>query len=196
MHSLPFEEAWSCVLEDPVGGTEVGGVVPEGEIPPEDPPEVSLLDEFSALVAGLAETWVITESIGASLNSRRPMESRDIPGFTSENLKLSSLQKSRQMTNFTISYLVYFLWCKMCFHEFLARQIFIHDEHRLFLLLQRYSLHYTPVCCCTATNSVIEKSWLQSSQMISKYAKIQFSVLHHLFSKIMPNFCQLYIMSI
>ena len=97
MHSLPFEEAWSCVLEDPVGGTEVGGVVPEGEIPPEDPPEVSLLDEFSALVAGLAETWVITESIGASLNSRRPMESRDIPGFTSENLKLSSLQKSRQI---------------------------------------------------------------------------------------------------
>ena len=85
------------MLEDPVGGTEVGGVVPEGEIPPEDPPEVSLLTEFSALVAGLAETWVITESIGASLNSRRPMESRDIPGFTSENLKLSSLQKSRQI---------------------------------------------------------------------------------------------------
>ena len=170
--SLPFEEAWSCVLEDPVVGTEVGGVVPEGEIPPEDPPEVSLLTAFSALVAGLAETWVITESIGASLNSRRPMESRDIPGFTSENLKLSSLQKSRQMANFTISYLIYFL-CKMCFHEFLARQIFIHDEHRLFLLLQCYSLHYTPVCCyCTATNSVIENSRLKSSQIISKSAKI------------------------
>ena len=37
-------------------GTEVGGVVPEGEIPPEEPPEVSLLTAFSALVAGLAET--------------------------------------------------------------------------------------------------------------------------------------------
>ena len=39
-----------------MAGTEVGGVVPEGAIPPEDPPEVSLLTEFSALVAGLAET--------------------------------------------------------------------------------------------------------------------------------------------
>ena len=67
---LPFVEAWSCELEDPEGGTDVGEAA-DAEICPEDPPEVSLLTAFSAL-AGTAETWVITEdgSIGASLNLR------------------------------------------------------------------------------------------------------------------------------